>query len=203
MKIIKILLIVNLVLNTLNVAAQNTLWLTNGKKITIGDFKIDNKDFLSYKTSKNKIKSIESFDVFSIIQNNGQEIILYQPDSIIEGSFSLIEMRAFVQGQTDAKDNFKSPLITAGGIVLISASAVAINPVVVILVAGSYCTVIGVTKTSNKKIIIPSDYQNNEHYILGYKKECKQKRIKNAILGSGIGLAIGFTAFAILANNAK
>ncbi len=201
MKIIKILVSFLFVMTVFFVNAQNTLWLTNGKKINIGEFKIENKDFITYKSLKNKDKSIETYEVFSLIEKDGNEIIVYNQDTTYEGAFSLLEMRAFVQGQTDASQKFKSPLITAGGIVLMTASSVVINPVFVILVSGAYCTTIGLTKPSDKKLNIPTEYKNNDHYVLGYKKETKHKRIKNAIIGSGIGLAVGFTTFAIINNN--
>jgi len=201
MRLIKFSVSFIFVLSAFFVNAQNTLWLTNGKKINIGEFKIENKDYISYKSLKNKSKSIETYEVFSLIEKDGNEIIVYNQDTTYEGAFTLIEMRAFVQGQSDANQNFKSPLITAGGIVVMGASSVVINPVFVILVAGAYCTTIGVTKPSHKKLNIPMEYKNNEHYVLGYKKETKHKRIKNAIIGSGIGLAVGFTTFAIINNN--
>jgi len=182
----------------LNIEAQNKLWLNNGKQIEIGEFRLDPNGFIGYKTLKNKYKSIESIDVFSIIEKNGQELLIYKPDSTLEGAFNLIEMRAFVQGQTDALNNFKSPWITGGGVVLMSAAPLVINPVFVLLVAGSYCTIIGITKPVKNNLEIPAQYTSDNYYLEGYKKEVKRKRIRNAIIGSGIGLAIGYTAFAIV-----
>jgi hypothetical protein len=178
--------------------AQNTLLLNNGKKIAIGEYKIVSNDFISYKTLKDKFKSIETYEVFSIIEKEGHEIVIYKQDSLLQGSFDLMEMRAFVQGQSDAIQNFKSPFITAGGIAVAGISSVIINPVFVIPVSGVYCGIVGITKTSEKKMVIPENYKSNEHYLLGYKKECKHKRIKNAIIGSGIGLVVGFTTFVLV-----
>jgi hypothetical protein len=200
MKIFRLLSLISFTLTAFIAYGQNTLWFTNGKKIEINEFKIENKNLISYKTLKNKYKTIESFDVYSITPKNGSEIIIYSQDTSYAGSFNLPEMRDFVQGQSDAIQNFKSPLITAGGIVLVSASPFILNPVFVILFSGAYCATIGITKPSEKKLNIPMEYKNNEHYLLGYKKEVKHKRIKNAIIGSGIGLLVGFTTFAIVGN---
>ncbi len=90
--------------------AQNTLWLTNGKKKEIGEYKLDEKEYVIYKNKKGKFKSIEKFDVFAIIEQSNKEIIVYQPDSIDNESFTLIEMKAFVQGQYDAHQNFHEPI---------------------------------------------------------------------------------------------
>ena len=149
---IKFISIICLLVTTSVTNAQNTLWLTNGKKIPIKEFKLDNKDLVIYQNKKGKFKSIERFDVFSIIEASKNEIVIYQPDSSYKDAFNLLEMRAFVQGEYDAYQKFKSPLTTVGGIVVAGGSSVVINPVYVIVISGVYCGVIGATKTSKKKI---------------------------------------------------
>ena len=180
------------------VCAQNTLWLANGKKKEIGEYKLEKKDFVIYKNKKGKFKSIEKFDVYSIIEESKKEVIVYKPDSVDNESFTLTEMKAFVQGQYDANQHFKSLLSSIGGIGVAAASSLLINPLYTPIVSGVYCGVIGSTKASEKKIIIPNEFTNSDHYLLGYKKATKRKRIKNAILGSAIGLAAGFATFVII-----
>ncbi|NJO91029.1 MAG: hypothetical protein HC831_20225, partial [Chloroflexia bacterium] len=77
------------------------------------------------------------------------------PDSADNESFTILEMRAFVQGQYDAHQKFKSPLTTIGGAGISGAASVFINPTYVLLISGVYCGVIGSTRTCDKKIIIP------------------------------------------------
>lgn len=178
--------------------AQNYFWLTNGKKMKIGEFKIENADIISYQNLKGKSKSIQAFDIFSIIDSKGTEQIIYSPDTSYQGVFSVNEMRSFVQGQFDADQKYKSPWTTVGGVVIAGASSVVINPILVILVSTGYCSTIGLTKPGDKKLNIPSEFINNEHYKLGYKKAVKHKRIKNAIIGSGIGLIVGLGTYAII-----
>lgn len=197
---IRIISLLFIVLNITPLCAQNTLWLTNGKRIKIGDYKLDNKEVVVYKNLKGKFKSIEKFDVFSIINDSKNEVIIYQQDSTYDEAFTLLEMRAFVQGQYDANQRFKSPFTTVGGVVVAGAASVVINPVYVIVLSGVYCSTIGLTNANKKKIIIPQEYTNNDQYLLGYKRSVKHKRIKNAIIGSVIGLAAGFTTFAIVNN---
>lgn len=177
---------------------QNTLWLNNGKKITIVEYKINNNDLIVYKNLKNKSKAVSVLDVYSITENNGAEHIIYVPDTSYEGAFNILEMKNFVQGQYDADLKFKSPLTTIGGIAVAGVSSVVINPVYVFLVSGAYCSTIGLSKTSKKKLAIPEEYAKNEHYILGFKRVARHKRIKNSIVGSTIGLAVGLGTFAII-----
>jgi hypothetical protein len=188
---IKSLYIALILLLATSLSAQNKLWLANGKMKEIGEYNLEKKDFVIYKNKKGKFKSIERFDVFSIIDQSKNEQIIYLPDSVDNESFTVAEMRAFVQGEYDAHQNFKSPLTTIGGAGISGGAAVFISPIYSPLIPAVYCGVIGATKTSEKKIIIPKEYENNDHYLLGYKKATKQKRVKNAIFGSLIGLAAG------------
>jgi hypothetical protein len=181
-----------------NLFAQNYLWLTNGKKLKIGDYKIESPDIISYKNQKGKIKSIQSFDVFSVIESSGKENVIYLPDTSYQGAFTVPEMRSYVQGQYDAGLKFKSPLTTIGGFVLASGSSLFINPMYVFVLSTGYCSAIGLTKASEKKLNIPAEFAQNEHYKLGYKKTVKHKRITNAIIGSGIGLIVGIGTIAII-----
>ncbi len=195
---IKSLYIALILLSATSLSAQNVLWLTNGKKKEIGDYNLEKKEFVIYKNTKGKYKSIERFDVFAIIEQSNKEQIIYVPDSADNESFNLVEMRAFVQGQSDARLNFKSPLTTVGGAGIAGTAAVFISPIYSPLIPLAYCGAIGSTKPSEKKIIIPNEYESSDHYLLGYKKAAKQKRINNAIFGSLIGLAAGFTTFVLV-----
>lgn len=178
--------------------AQNTLWLSNGKKIQIGDFNLENSELVLYKNKKGKTKSVDRYDVFSIIESSNNEIIIYKKDSSYEDAFNLAEMKAFVEGQYDASLNFKSPLTTVGGIVVSGAAAVVVNPIYVLLVSGAYTTTIGLTKPIKSDLTIPEKYSGNKYYELGYNKAVKKKRVRNAIIGSVIGLAAGFTTFVVV-----
>jgi hypothetical protein len=180
------------------VVAQNYIWLNNGEKMKIGEFKITNTDIISYRNLKGKVKSVQSIDVFSIIDSSGNEQVIYIPDTSYQDVFTVPEMRSFVQGRYDASQKFKSPLTTIGGIVVAGASSVVINPVYVFLISTGYSSVIGLTKPSDKKLNIPTQFANNEHYKLGYQKEVKHKRIKNAIIGSGIGLIVGIGTYIVI-----
>ena len=197
----KIIFFIVFVLSASFVYSQNVLWLNNGKKIEIGEFRFSKNetgiDFIQYKSLKrNKSKAIELTDVFSITEKNGNEIIVYSQNTQLGDSFNILEMKSFVQGQTDAK-NFKSPSTIIGGVVIGGLSVLTLNPLLAIPLGGGYSSGIGLTKGSKNKIIIPPEYCDNPHYLLGYQKKVKEKRIKNAIIGSLIGLGVGFATFKI------
>jgi hypothetical protein len=200
MKAQKIFLIIALIYSYFPLSGQNFLWLNNGKQIKIGDFRIENKDTIFYSSLKGKDKFIETFDVFSVIDKSGKETIVYEPDTTFVGAFTVPQMKNFVLGQYDASQKFKSPGVTAGGIAVSGVSSLLINPVFVFAVSGAYCTGIGISPTCKKRLNIPDQFVNDEHYILGYKRTTKHQRIKNAIIGSGSGLVVGLGTFAIINN---
>lgn len=200
MKTPKIVLIIAILYSYLPLSGQNFLWLNNGKQIKISDFRIENKDTILYTNLKGKDKFIETFDVFSVIDKSGKETIVYEPDTTFEGAFTVPQMKNFVLGQYDASQKFKSPWVTAGGIAVSGASSLLINPVFVFALSGVYCTGIGISPACKKRLNIPEQFVNDEHYLLGFKRTTKHKRIKNAIIGSGIGLVVGLGTFAIINN---
>ena len=86
-------------INTISSFSQNTMLLKNGKKITIGEYKVSENSFLAYKNQKGKLKSIEIEDIFSIIDKSGAEKVFYKADSTDNESFSLEQMRFFIHGE--------------------------------------------------------------------------------------------------------
>ncbi len=182
--------------------AQNTLLLVTGKKIEIGEFKVSDSLFLAYKNKKGKIRSTNLQDVFSVKAVNGQETIFYVPDSSDAESFTIIQMRDFVSGASDARTNYKTPWITTGGFVVgggsaIAVSAVGLNSLLVPIFPALYSGGVGIIKVKKDKLNIPDNLKNNDYYVEGYFRVANHKRINNAIIGSGIGMALGIVAVLI------
>jgi hypothetical protein len=198
MKKLCYILTLSIVLIQFNALSQDYLWLTNGKKLQIGKYKIENPELISYQNKRGKTKTILSFDVFSINEIGGKEMVIYNPDTSYAGVFTVPEMRSFVKGQYDASKNFKSPWTSIGGIAVAGVSTFVINPMYVILLSTGYISIIGLSDPKDRRLNIPMEFADNEFYILGYKKEVKHKRIINAIIGSGIGVLVGFGTYSIV-----
>ena len=186
-------------INTINSFSQNTMLLTSGKKITIGEYKVSESSFLAYKNQKEKLKSIVIEDVFSIIDKSGAETIFYKSDTTNNESFSVDQMRFFVNGENDAINNYKSPWTTVGGIVIGAGSVISVplaglNSLYTPIFPTAYVSSVGLIKVKTKKLGIKNQYLENKHYVLGFEKAAKQKRIKNSLFGSGIGIAVGIGA---------
>ena len=203
-----ILIIISIFLfqiNSLVIFSQNTMLLTNGKKITIGQYKIGNNNILAYKNKKDKLKNIELEDVFSIVEKSGNEKIFYKSDSTNKEYFTVEQMRYFIKGENDAANNYKSPWTTVGGVIVgvgtvVSVPLVGLNSLYAPLLPIAYNSSVGLIQVKTEKLGIESQYIDNKHYVLGYKKTAKQKRITNSLFGSGIGIVVGIAAVFVIFN---
>ncbi len=116
---------------TLQVFAQDTLVLMNGRTIAVmtvdlleyriayrkipkdSGSKTTDSQTVSEKPSKKKKPKIKTMDperVFSIQYRDGSERIMYMPDSLDPLEFSQEEMRMFIKGEQDATKYYKNNL---------------------------------------------------------------------------------------------
>ena len=182
--------------------SQYTVLLTNGEKIQVPDYRYN--DFGSaiiWKTTLQETREIDLELIFSISDAAGGEEILYKPDTSKEDFMNVEQMKAFVQGESDAREKYKCKWCFVTG-ALIGAASPFVTPLIGIkpilyspLLPAAASSGIGFTGASRKRIAQHNpDMVSNEHYILGYREVSSQKRLKSTIIGSGIGLAIGVIA---------
>jgi len=185
-------------------AQQSDLWLINGKKVTISNYKIDTSDFYNkkilYTTIKGKTKSKYIDDVFSIVNENKKETVFYKRDDSIGYTLTQNQMRSYLYGLHDMHNIHISPLITLGGFA--SGMIATFIPMpqiymfylpVGILVPLAYVSVINYTPPSEIKLKnrLP-EKANDDFYILGYQDGLRKKRIRNSLIGAGVGILAGF-----------
>lgn len=183
-------------------AQQDTLWLINGKKITLKEYKfIESETSIAYTTLKGKTKIIESEQIFSITNKAGQEKIYFKIDPQDPDIQSIEQMKSFVQGEYDARIQYKAPLATIGGFVVGVGSGILLapNPIYSPIIPAAYSAVIGSTNPSVDKIKAKNPkYKDDEYYLLGYKDVAKQKRVANTLKGSIAGLLVGIVTAIII-----
>jgi hypothetical protein len=155
------------------VSAQDTLLLISGRKIVVSTIDLSGNT-IAYRTpEKNKLKTIDPYRVFSIIYKDGQERIIYQPDSLDPIDFKVDEMRNFIKGEQDARSLYKNNSIKIIGVGLGAGSAFlgfygVVVPPLYATVIGSYSP--NIEKRLNVNIdgnaatdlgIDPGNYLNN------------------------------------------
>jgi hypothetical protein len=208
-----------------NVSAQDKLLLLNGR-IDKGKIVADKEATFDLKINKNgdkeKIIPYDKYRIFSIIDVNGKESVLYKKDTIIGHFLSENQMRMSIYGQRDAHENFGSGRHFLGGFILgfaatifdtyqfglskkeIAAGATPV-PTGFFLRAPSIFPVLFPLSIPLGANLLPSriikedvsniGYLNSEEYVEGFNKVKKFKKIKNSFLGSLAGMAIGLISY--------
>ena len=210
MKILSVITIstILLIANLNSMAQQSDLWLRNGKKIAITSYSLDSLDYydgkISYTTLQGKNKSKYLEDIFSIVNNDGVEKILYKKNDDFGEILTPSEMKQYVIALQDVRNTKISPLIAIGGFAAGLATAFIPQPEINfgdnsipiplgIFIPITYIGIMGATPPNDEKIInrIP-EKANNENYLLGYQNGMKKKRIRNSIIGASLGIITGF-----------
>ena len=173
--------------------AQSEIWLLEGKKIKTDTIILDSTELVIYKNKKGNYKYFDKSEVFSVKQNE-QTKYFYKPDTA-EGTFTVSEMEDYLQGIFDCKE-YKSSETYSGGLLTgiiapMVLPAIGIPTVFSPIFPAAYAIIAGIPEIKEKKLDIPKQYQNNEHYKFGYKRTAKKKKITKTIFVSTIGLIIG------------
>lgn len=198
------------------VHSQDTILLLTGKTF-FGQITEITNNYVRIRTERfhiNQSKLIYNDELFSFNKNN-KETILYKPDSISGTSFSQMEMSYFIKGLQSGKKNYHAPLATIGGFAagltggafgfwgtIIPSSYVFITgirtPKINTYIQGDNNIAIPENKTNlnyglkytSSINVVPTDINNySSFYESGYRVSAKDKKIKNSIKGSVIGLA--------------
>jgi len=109
-----ITIIISMVLLCAN--AQDSLLLMNGKIILGKISKVESGKVYYSLMEKTRLKSIETDDLFSISYNNLGIKYFYSHDTTSGNFLTRDEMYTFLMGQNYARENYRAPLSTAGGV---------------------------------------------------------------------------------------
>ena len=180
--------------------SQTTVLFLNGDKMEVTDCKVDEEQWIvQYYNKRQKEKLIDLDYVFSITDSLGKEKVYYIPVRFEEGdTFTVKQMRSFVDGEFDASNEHKGRLSFASGFVVGSAASVLLYPSLLFyspaFPAGA-AVISGITQPSDKKIEkLHPERINDEHYKFGYQESAKHKRAVASIKGGAIGLVVGIVA---------
>jgi hypothetical protein len=146
---------------------------------------------------------IEDQAIFAVKYANGTMRYYYKQDTTIGNWFTRDEMWFFMQGERDARKNYRSPFSFCGGLVMGIAGGVT-GALWAPAVPFAYMGVTELTKIRIKHKWISGPYLLAEDsYILGFQREALYKRRIAIMKGGSIGLGIGFGAFFLYLNKGK
>lgn len=174
-------------------SGKDTLVLIDGNLITnIGFVEIRGDTIIYNKFKKKKVKQkiILIYDVFAILDEYGQETVIYEQNDSLGLEFAVEEMRFYLDGLSNGWDTYNNYFIFPPGFLLSGASVLYFNPTTSIIVPILYPTAVFLfnSKIDNTPNI-PEIYRDNKHYKLGYRDAARGKKIRSAVYGSIAGYA--------------
>jgi hypothetical protein len=173
----------------------DTLYLMNGRilNVTVIDTLFGFATFVDPEDSL-KRSHIENERLFAIKYKSGDIFYYYEQDTIANW-FSREEMWMFMQGERDARKGFKPHGSFYGSM----ASGIAGGLTGTLLgplapLAFSACVGIPWVRIKHSTVSNANNL-TSDAYILGYEREARKKRRIRALIGSVIGMAVGYTTY--------
>ncbi len=192
-------------------AQKDTIWLLSGEPLVTSNFNLNIEDgILTYMNKRNKLKQIGLEYVFSVVDSNNKEKVVFESTTIGKTYFTIEQMRSFIKGENAASKSFHSPFSTISGIVT-GAGSIYLLPVVLHLnvffspvIPATNSAVVGAFNYKEEKVKKKyPDKADDVYFIAGYRELATQKRINNSIKGGIIGLGLGIASAILLKNVAK
>ncbi|MEO5570737.1 MAG: hypothetical protein ABIT08_14350 [Bacteroidia bacterium] len=182
--------------------AQVKILLLSGKIKEVKQYEVKG-DWIFYKKMddpKDKMRKLDKYDVFSAINPDSTEEIIYDPDTTMEGDPSVDFVRRYIQGEQYGRAVYKKPWNAFEGQIVGAASGILnfYGPIVVFansIIMGRF----------NPRTIPPSstiepEVFKSEEFRAGYNKYARNKKIKDTLIWGTIGFSASFAFLTIVLN---
>jgi hypothetical protein len=198
------LLLLLFVLMSFQTRAQDTLLLMNGREMncriladtgTVFEFELVKPN------GKVKLRELHKNDVFSVKKAGQQEVVLYAQDELLGDIYSTDEMRFYLAGEHDARENFSAWPTFAVGFALCAGISLwggdgyitAVGPPIL------YTMIQLVPKIKiREKTMSRPEYKYNDIYADGYEPPARSRKLFRAMGGSFAGSATGVALWFLL-----
>ncbi len=171
------------------VQAQDSILLLNGEVLK-GKISEDLGDFYKFDWQRKKKTStvaVDKNEIYQMFWSDGRQLMLYQPDTNIQGSFSSLEMMDFIYGEREARHTYKPRVPQATGFVIGGAGAclgfwgICLSPV--------YLGLTSIRKPGpGPSTVIPSQVKNPEIFAMGYGHAARKKKVQKTAIATAAGL---------------
>src|ERR1035437_751041 len=189
---------------TSDTARMDTVFFLNGeiRAVKVVDTVYHLVRFLpEKKTKKPHVQEVEKDRIFSVKFSNGQDRIFYFYDSTLGNVFTVMEAKMFMLGEQEADKNYRNKWPAIIGFAVGPVSPIALSNAVVLspipAAISPLHTLIPYINV-NTKAIQNKNYLGYDTYIMGYEKVARKKNFIPALIGAGVGLAVGFGTWAVL-----
>lgn len=179
----------------------DSLFLMNGRIVVapVLDTLLGAATFIDPEDST-KRAHVENDQLFAIRYHTGDIFYYYRQDTI-SNWFTRDEMWLFMQGERDARKGFKPRGSFYGSMLFGIAGGITgtfFGPIAPL----AYTALVGLPKVRIRHNTVSNiNYLDHDAYILGYERESRARRRMRALIGSGVGLTIGYSAYFLWLKN--
>lgn len=198
--------------------AQEKVILTDGTELSVKILEIDNTN-IKYKKidlPEGPVFNILKEQIFKITYTNGKSEVFQQnlpalkpqatdnkkTDQPFIPNGVITDANMYLRGQTDAKNYYKAPMTTIGG-VLIGGLGGTLAPLGGVLLPMTYSAIVASSPVNVRKNFSETDLLKNASYIAGYNDEAYRKKIRNLYLGAGITFSVATLIWGVAAVTAS
>ncbi|MEX1189303.1 MAG: hypothetical protein WED33_08595 [Bacteroidia bacterium] len=160
----------------------------------------DSSQVYYVKSGKRKQKEMEISKVYSVIDADAKETVIYVQDTLENNWYTAEQMKEYMLGQEDARKAYKEKAnrTAAGGVMfgfIGSATGLFYGPLFVI----GYTAWKGNTKPSQKEEFgFNAEFANNPYYVEGFGTMAKRYTIRRSALGSAAGYILGAVTLSLV-----
>lgn len=189
---------------TTDIKSQDTLLLMNGRSLGCNILADTGTVFVFELTKKNgkiKVHEIHKNDVFSVTKRNEAEYVLYSPNPMLGDIYQVDEMRFYLAGENDARNNFTAwPTFVVGFVVCGAISYYSREGLLLTLLPPvAYALVQLIPKIKiREETISDLSYQHNDFYADGYEPPARSRKIFHALEGGYAGAAVGLLTYILI-----
>jgi hypothetical protein len=177
--------------------AQDLLLLMNGQEFQCKILTDEGTVFRV--TAPNRFGKVKEYDlhksdVFSVRLGDGKESVLYVQDTILGDLYTPDEMRYYLAGQRDARNNFKAwPTFAVGFAGCFVAAYLGGDGLITTLAPPLLYTSIQLVPKIKirEKTMSSLDYKYNDQYLDGYVPPARSRKLIRALQGGFLGAALG------------
>lgn len=193
--------------NSLASFSQDTLLLMNGRTLNCNIVADSGTVYVLELTKKNgkvKVHEIHKNDVFSVTKRGEKEIVLYAPNPMIGDIYQIEEMRFYMAGENDARNNFTAwPTFIVGFALCGTISYLGEEGLILSIVPPLVYTAAQLIPKIKirEETISDMSYQYNDFYADGYEPPARTRKIIRALQGAYAGAAAGLAAYLLIGKN--
>ena len=191
---------------TLGTSAQDSVLLMNGREMECTVLADTGTVLLLQMTKPNgKViqREIHKNDVFSVSMGGSGEEVYYLQDEMLGNIYSVDEMRFYLAGENDARQNFEAWPTFAVGFALCAGVSVwggdgymtAVGPPIMY----TLIQLIPKIKIREKTMSHP-EYKYNDIYADGYEPPARTRKLSRAMEGAFLGSATGVAYWLLFLN---